>query len=449
MKITIGILVGAMVLVIAGAIFAGPNLAEKLASLKPEAEGTNVRMQTVVNAELVEVVSAPGEVEPKTKVDIAARVSARITQLPFAEGDTVKKGDLICKLDDKDLKAALESSQARKSGEAFRLQSEQARLTGISSNLEFATRERERRQTLYDSGDISRRELDDALERERDLTANLDAATHAISVIESSLAGAQANIDQAMEALSYTEIVAPMDGVITALNMEVGEQVLGTVNNLGSVIMTIADLSRMILRGQVAESDIAAIKTGQTARIYINAYDDEEFVGSVTHVALQRTISPDGSGVFQTEVEIDLQGRRILSGLTANVDIRIQTHTGRVVESQAIVERLVEDLPDELRGHPLVDPTKRTTNVVYRVVDGETVCTPVVVGPSDLTKTLVSKGLDDLPDGDPRVVIGPFKVLEDLKQGTKVAENGTAQDADRDAAEDAAEEAPEEADEAS
>ncbi|MHC4991243.1 MAG: efflux RND transporter periplasmic adaptor subunit, partial [Planctomycetota bacterium] len=409
MKITIIVLLTMVVLVVGGALLAGPDLTSALGSFKSEPTGTLVRTMPVEPSSLVETVSAPGEVEPHTRVDVSAEVSARIEQLPYREGDGVRKGDIIVKLDDRDLKAMLESSRARHEAEQFRLRAEQASLEGLRSTLSFARKQLERKQTLFDSGDVSRKELDDAIERVQDLVSSVDSANHRISVIESSLAAAQADIDQSQDALDNTVILAPMDGTITALNMEVGEQVLGTFNNMGSTIMTIADLSRMIMRAEVAESDIASIQDGQQARIYINAYPDETFMGTVTEIALQRTMSSDGTGIFETEIEIDLQGRRIRSGLTANVDIEIATHEGLVVESQAIVDRLVDDLPVEIRkSNPLVSRGKRTTSVLYTLVDGKAVCSPVRAGPSDLTHTLVSDGLHA---GD-IVVIGPYKVLE-------------------------------------
>src|SRR5690606_29623811 len=108
-------------------------------------------------------------------------------------------------------------------GEAFRLQSEQARLAGLLSTQAFAQKQLERRQALFDTGDLPRKELDDALERVAELQAQVDATKYTISVIESSLAGAKADIDRANQALAKTVIRAPMDGVITALNAEVGE----------------------------------------------------------------------------------------------------------------------------------------------------------------------------------------------------------------------------------
>ncbi len=383
-----------------------------VASLTPKPPRTKVRVEPAVVDTLVETVTAPGEIEPLTKVEISGEISARIEQLPVREGDEVKSGDVIVRLDDRDLKAGLESAEARRDGERFRLQSEEARISGLLKTLAFAKKTLERQQALYDTGDVSRSALDEALERVEDLEATVQSSTHEISVIESSLAATEADIARANQALEKTTIRAPMDGVVTLLNAEVGEVVLvGTMNNPGTVILTVADLSRMLLNARAAESDIAKIQEGQRARIHINAYPDEVFTGFVRRIALQRTTQLDGTGYFEIEVEIELSGRRIYSGLVANVDIEIAAHEGIVVQSQAVVERLVEDLPQEIRELPLVDRNKKTTTVLYRMIDGKAVCTPVKPGASDLTHRVVREGL---AIGD-QVIVGPYKVLESIK----------------------------------
>jgi HlyD family secretion protein len=325
----------------------------------------------------------------------------------------VSKGDVVVKLDDRNLAAALASAEARRDGEMFRLQSEQSRLTGVLSAQSFAKKELERKQSLYDSGDLSRQDLDNAQQRVDDMQAQVDSSKHSISVIESSMAAAKADIDQSKQMLAKTVILSPMDGLITALNAEVGEVVMvGTMNNPGTVIMTIADLSRMILKAEVSETDIAKILVGQPCKVHINAYRDQVFSGSVTQIALQRTNNLDGTGYFETEVEIDLRGSRILSGLIANVDIEIANHDGLAVESQAVVDRSVEDLPESIkRENALVDMAKKTTTVVYRAVNGKAVCTPVKRGANDDTHSVVLAGLSE----SDKVIVGPYKVLEKLK----------------------------------
>ncbi|HWB21161.1 MAG TPA: efflux RND transporter periplasmic adaptor subunit, partial [Phycisphaerales bacterium] len=383
--------------------------------------GTEVRLQTVAEASLIQTVKAPGIIEPHTKVDISAEVAARIEDLPFREGDHVRKGDIIVKLDDRDLSAALDAARARAEGEKFRLESERATLVGLNNNLAFQQKELERQQKLLATGDTAARNVEEAQDQVQGLQSNIEASKQSMSVIESSLASAMADIDRAQEALRKTTITSPIDGLVTKLNAEIGEVVLmGTMNNAGTVIMTIADLSRMLLKAEVAESDIELVEKGQKAVVKINAYRDQEFSGTVTKLALQRTIpsaltataSGGTTGYFEVEVELDLQGRQIRSGGQANVDIQVATHTGITVESQAVVDRNLEDLPEDIRrSDPNVDRAKKTVPVVFRMVNNKSVLTPVKVGPSDLTHTLVTAGLTS---GDV-VVIGPYKVLQELK----------------------------------
>jgi HlyD family secretion protein len=378
-----------------------------------EPPSTQARMDTVEHGVLQEVVSAPGEVEPNTKVDISAEISARIDALPLREGDLVTKGDLVVKLDDRDLKAALKSAQARRDAEFFRLKSEQARLAGPQARLETAKRQLERQKKLFETGDISRIALEDAQESVDDLLAQVGAAQHSISVIESSLAASEADISRANEALGRTEIRAPMNGVVTALNAEVGELVMvGTMNNAGTVILTIADLSSMHLDARVSESDISRVLRAQKAEIRINAYRDEVFDGDVTRIALQRTMDGSGAGYFMTEVHLNLRGRDIYSGLAANVDILVDDHVGLLVPSQAVLDRAIDDIPDSiLMSNQLVDRTRSAIPVVFVVVDGKAICTPVRTGPSSLTETLILEGVSEGAE----VIVGPYKVLETVK----------------------------------
>ncbi len=396
--------------------------------LTPEAPKTTVRSEKAVDRQLVESVAAPGEIEPLTKVEISAEVSARIEELPVRDGDVVRRGDVIVKLDDRLLRSELQAVKAQREGERFRLQSEQASLAGTLKHLEFARRNLDRQQQLLESGDISTSAFDEAQDRVDELEASAAASAHMISVIESSLAAAEANIERAQDSLTKTVILSPLDGLVTKLNAEVGEVVLlGTMNNPGTVIMTVADLSRMILKARVAESDVAKVAQGQRCRIHINAYPKEVFTGVVRRIALQRTVEQlQQTGYFEVEIEIELQGRQIFSGLVANVDIEIATHDGIAIESQGIVERKVDDLPKAVREDPLLDQRKQVANVVFRIVGGKAVCTPVQSGPSDLTHTLIEAGLSP---GD-EVIVGPYKVLENLKQDQLVTTEAAKKPAD-------------------
>ena len=384
-----------------------------------DANSIPVRQGTAKKQTLVESVSAPGTVEPKRKVDVSAEVSARILELPLREGSQVKKGDVLVKLDGRDLTAALTSAEARRDGEKFRLESERSRILGTQENLANSKLQLTRQQNLFVTGDVSKQALDDAQTKTKDLESQLHAAEQTLSQLQKTIESSQAQIEQAREQLRKTVIVSPIDGVVTVLTAEVGELVMvGTMNNAGTRIMTVADLGEMRLNARVSETDIARIAVGVTAEVFINAYKDQPFAGKVEEVALARTLEKDGTSTFKVLVSLDLKGKVIPSGLTGNVDLNVASTDGIVVPSQAIVDRKVEELPKAVAADSLVQKTKLTTPIVLVVKDGIVSLRPVVSGVSNMSDTIVVQGLKE---GE-TVVTGPYRSLESLKEGDRVKE---------------------------
>ncbi len=432
--IVMSVCLGALVV---GAVVAGPAALEFLPTFGAGEEALAVRIAPITSRELLETVSAPGELDPEVKVDVSAEVSARILEVPFREGATVRKGEVIVKLDDRDLQAQLQAQMARRDGERFRLRSEQERLAGPNSQLTNAKSSLERQQSLFSTGDVSRAALDDAISRVQELEAQISSSREGLLVIESALAVAEADIQRARELLKKTTISAPIDGQITELNAEPGELVIvGTMNNAGTKILTIADLASVRLKAKVAESDVARVRAGQEATVRVNAYRNRDFAGSVDRVALSRgTENSFGSssgatgtgsgGWFKCEVKLKLaEGETLLSGLAANVDIIVDRTQGLLVPSQALIERTVEELPPEMAASPLIDLKRKKATVVYRMVDGKATVTLVKTGSSNLSDTMIVEGLSA---GD-IVVTGPYRVLERLKEGDAIREE-TAKDA--------------------
>jgi HlyD family secretion protein len=385
-----------------------------------DANSIPTRQAVAKKQTLVESVSAPGNVEPKRKVDVSAEVSARILELPFREGARVKKGDVLVKLDDRNLLAALSSAEARRDGERFRLQSEKSRIVGTKENLENSRLQLARQQNLFTTGDVSKQALEDAQTRTKDLESQLQAAEQMLSQLQKAIESSEADIEEAREALRKTTIVSPLDGLITTLSAEVGELVMvGTMNNAGTRIMTVADLTEMRLNARVAETDIARVTVGAPATIYINAYKDHPFTGKVDEIAMARTVEKDGTSTYKVMVSFDLNGKVIPSGLSGNVDLHVASTEGIVVPSQAIVDRRVDELPPALAKDPLVQQGKGTTPIVLVVKDGRVSLRPVLCGASNLTDTIVQQGLQE---GE-TVVTGPYRSLETLKDGDRVKED--------------------------
>jgi len=367
---------------------------------------TAVLMQQVTLGDLERTVSAPGSIEPKRLIKISSQVSAKVLALPFEEGGQVKAGDVVIRLDPQDLVAALDSAKAGLSGQ-------EASLGGAEAGLINARLSYERLQQLNETGDATKAELDAAEASFLQAKSNKQVLIHQIEQ-------ARAQIVRAQKDLDNTTISSPIDGIITALNTEVGETVIvGTTNNPGSVIMEIADLSEMLLKAQVDEANIAPVEVGQEAKIFINAYSDREYKGTVKRIGLKRQIASDGTGTFEVEILMNLsEGETLYSGLSASTDIVVEHfYDAMIVPSQAVVDRRIDELPEKLRNESgLVDHQKTFTQIVYRVVDGKTVATPVKVGPSDLTQTVITEGLTK----EDTVVTGPFRILVDLKDDKPV-----------------------------
>ncbi len=398
---------------------------------------TIVRVEECLPGELVEFVSAPGEIEPKSKVEISAKASARVVALPYEEGERVTKGDpnanppvppsLLVQLDSKDLESQLLSARARRNAQAAtievekaRIASQKANLIGTAASLEQARTNLTRLKRLISTNDISQLDFDQAKLKLDELEAQYKAAQHTLAsaelnlkVLQYNLAAADASIAQAQENLSYTTIVSPIDGIITRINAEVGEMVMtGTMNNPGTVIMEVGDLSQMLVVAQVDEADVGKLEVGQKAAVFIDAYPNREFKGTVYTIALSNDLSRQGTKYYRTEILLEQTELRLHSGLTANVDIETRTYCDVLaIPSQAVMTREIESLPLDIRDKsPQVDKSKTFATVVFRYNDGKAVITPVKIGPSNLTHTVIEAGLEK---GE-KVVVGPYKELEKL-----------------------------------
>ncbi|MEO1511415.1 MAG: efflux RND transporter periplasmic adaptor subunit, partial [Planctomycetota bacterium] len=368
-----------------------------------EPDPTLVRVGAAETGDLVRVVSAPGSIEPKTLIQISSEVSARIIALPFREGESVNQGDVVVRLEPENLVAALASAEAR-------LLQAEAGLDGAKAELISRRLEYERLIQLLETGDAPESEFEVA-------ESSYLRATSDVKSAEANVAIAEAGIQQAREDLANTTIESPINGVITALNTEVGETaIVGTTNTPGSVIMEIADLSTMLLTAQVDEPNIAPVREGQRATVYINAFPDAEYRGTVERIGLKRQVSTSGTGYFEVEVLLDVtEGTEILrSGLTASTDIQVEPFYDIVrVESQAIVDQRVDELPIALRDNEHVQNDKTFTPVIYRIEDGKAVATPVSIGPSDVTHTVVEGGIES----ETPYISGPFRVLKQFADG--------------------------------
>ena len=414
-----------------------------LIKIRSLSKGIVVRIEQAQRGELIEFVSAPGEIEPKTKVELSAKVMARIVALPYEEGDIVTCGNpdanppvpasVLVSLDAKDLESQLLSAQAGRSAQAAQIEVEKSRvagqqagLVGLEASLKQAKRDLERQKGLLKSQDISQATFDQTQLKVDDLKAQYEAAKHTLEaaklnlvVLKHNLEAGDARITQAKEALSYTTITSPIDGVVTRLNAEVGELVItGTMNNPGTVIMEVADLSQMLVVAQVDEADVGKMKVGQKATVHVDAFADHKFAGVVDSIALAHSMTWSNTKYYRTEIMLENTEKKLYSGLTAHVDIETRKHNDILkVPTQAVLGLEVDKLPLEIRENSvLVDFAKTYATVVYLYVDGKAVVAPIKIGQSDMTHTIVKEGITE----EEKIVVGPYTVLEKLVHNQKI-----------------------------
>jgi HlyD family secretion protein len=426
-------------LLLAGGVIVGVAMKVR-STLAPPAVQATVRVEPAARGDLVEIISAPGEVQPRTKVPISARVSAQIVEMPFKEGDRVKKGDLLVRLDARDLEAALDSAIARRAAQKAQeevarqhILSSQAQIDSSQATFEDAKRDLDRQKGLLKTSDVSQSIVDTAQAKYDSLQAQLAASRFSLEadranliVMDEQLKAADSDVQKAKDDLSYTKITATIDGIVTRKKAEVGEMVVpGIQSSPGTTIMEIADLSHMLMVARIDESSIAQVTPGQKAHIRMQAFPDTIFDGTVETVATARAdpsndraqiSSSDNSRYFECLIRLDTRGQNVRSGLSADADIEVHRYFGIKVASQAVLGRPTETLPPAVRGRPQVDPAKAVTSVVYVLRDGKAAATPVTAGASDETQTLIKSGLQD---GDP-VIVGPYKVLETIADGQSV-----------------------------
>ena len=380
--------------------------------LKSGEKTYQVQAEKVERSDLTSVVTANGRIVPKTDVKISAYVPAKITKLPVEEGNVVKKGQLLVQLDDTEYRAAVNRSKAELT--SARASMEQAQLVFNRQKELFG-----KKLSSEEQYDMARTELDLARARRQQAAASLD---------------------QTRYNLSKTTMASPMDGIVTSLNAEVGEIVMiGTMNNPGTVIMTVSDMSEIEAEVEVDETDIAQVKLGQETEISIDAYPDTTFRGRVTEIGHAARISGLGTQDqvtnFLVKVMLLDEVVTIRPGMSASVDITTDSRTDVLsVPIQAVVMReeesdtLTEEGEEKEGAVASTDSgsvkgekkgkkkEKEEVEGIFLVVDGRSKFVRVATGIADQQNIEIVSGIDE----DDQVVTGSYKILRTLKDGDKV-----------------------------
>lgn len=366
--------------------------------------------------EVIRLVQAPGDVEAVLEVDISSEVLSKIVEMPIEEGDVVKQGDLLCRLDDEYVQADIESGEAR-------VASLRAGVKVAEADHEKADRDL-KRQIRWSETNVS------TIQEMQDYQTAFKKATAVLEMRNQELIEAEAFLKRRREDLKRTIIKSPIDGVISRLNAKQGEVVVtGTMNNPGTVIMSISDLSKMQVRTRVDEIDVPLVRAGQKASIYLQADQDRPVPGRVVRVAA-KGVKPTGRDVvtFEAIVEVLSNDQRIKPGMSANVEIEVaKSEQAITVPVEAIVHRLRKELADDIlatfdKQQESLDLSERAREaqyikVIYTMKDEKAHIHLIKTGIADSKRVELVEGLAL----DETVITGPYRSLDQLRDGKKVA----------------------------
>ncbi|MFQ5463934.1 MAG: efflux RND transporter periplasmic adaptor subunit [Phycisphaerae bacterium] len=375
-----------------------------------------VNVAKPTRGKIIRMAQAPGDVEAVLDVDISSEIVAKIVEMPVEEGDRVHAGDLLCRLDDKYFLAEIESAEAR-------IAALRAVIAQAEADLEKATRDCDRQKRLSESNATSTLELLDYQTVRKKAQAVTDMRRH-------ELAQAQASLRRLKEDLKRTVITSPIDGIISKRYAKPGEVVVtGTMNNRGTVIMTVTDLSKMRVRVRVDEVEAPLVKPGQKALVYLQSDSDRPVAARVQRVASKGTKQPGRDIViFEAILDVLEVADRIKPGMTANVEIEVAEQDDAVtIPVEAVVHRMRKELDESLvaqfdkmqAGLDLSDRMRQAQyiKVVY-VKDGDEARVRVIdPGIADSKRVEIRGGVAM----DEEVIIGPYRSLDQLKDGKKVA----------------------------
>jgi HlyD family secretion protein len=383
--------------------------------------GPEVRLESTKRRDLEAIVAGNGYIRPHRRVDIQSDIIGRITQLSVAEGQHVDRGQLLLQIDPTQYQAAVEAARARVS---------QAMSQEAQSEAQLVQAERafERTRSLASGQEslVSKQALEEAETQVKVQKTLLESARHGV-------AQARGALDEALDRLAKTTIRSPMSGVVTRLNVDEGETaMIGTMNNAGSLLLTVADMSSMEAVVKVDETDVPELSIGDSASVQIDAFPRRKFVGRVTEIA-HSSVRPPGSSQamgttaqavdFEIVIRLDDPPAGLRSDLSATADIVTSVRNDVLsipIIAVTVRERgSIEALPQEdPAAQAAADSARATGDVegVFVIRDGKAHFIPVQVGISGREHFEVISGVSDQDS----VIAGPYEAIRSLKHGDPV-----------------------------
>lgn len=265
-------------------------------------EGTKVTAEKTANRTIIETVNATGKIYPEFEVKVSPDISGEIIELVVEEGDSVRKGAVLAKIyadiytTQRDQAAAIVNQQQAS------VENTKAQLESLKSALDLAQKAYDRQKQLLNDKVISKAEFEQAENALQAAKSNYNAALQGIRGGQAGVQSAAASLQRANKDLSRTSVLAPMNGVVSLLNVKKGERVVGNSMMAGTEMMRIADMSLMEVRVDVGENDIPKVKLGDSALVEVDAYNNRKFKGIVTKIAASSTTSGAAAAISSNDV---------------------------------------------------------------------------------------------------------------------------------------------------
>ncbi len=402
-----------------------------------EVETTKVAIRTIK-----ELVSASGKIFPEKEVVISSDVSGEVVQLMVEEGDSIRAGDLLAMIDPEAYQSAVErgaasvnNAKAQLAMSSSNAENAKAQKAQIQAQYQNAKRIYDRNKQLLEQGVLSQAEFETSLSDLEAMEANLIAADASMRAAEQNIKAneftvksSEAGLRELQTSLKRTNIFSPVDGIISKLDIEEGERVVGTIQMTGTEMMRIANLSVMEVRVDVSENDILRVSLGDTAEIEIDAYLDRKFLGTVTEIANSAStvgtaaLTSDQVTNFVVKIRMDQASYADLisaqrpfpfrPGMSASVEIN--TQTVKDILTVPILAVTTRDINALKKGDDDPGQKEDLKEVVFRCENDTLQQVQVLTGIQDDTYIQIVEGLKK----EDEVVSGPYSVVSrQLKQG--------------------------------
>ena len=403
-------------------------------------DGVEINVETIQKRDLQAIVSASGKIQPRTLVNISADTMGRVVNLAVEEGQRVQKGQFLLQIDPRNLTTAYNQSQASLAASRSTMDQLRVAVDGTRANLKAAQDTLARQQQLWKQGLTTREQLEAADNQVKVRQAELASQERQIETQRLRMQQEQAVVENAKLNLSKVRIESPIAGIITRRNIEEGETVvIGTMNNAGTVLLTVADMSVIEAEVEVDETDIPTVQLGQKAKITIDAMPGKSFTGTVTEIG-NSPIQATGSAAtqatnFKVKVTVDGEIPDVRPGFTCTAEITTATRQQAIavpIQATTVREMILDKegniVRDETKGPRSRRPTavqddelkpgqeRKELEGVFVVRDNTAVFVPLKTGIAGEKYFEVTSGV---AVGD-QVIVGPFASVRELRDGAAV-----------------------------